>query len=329
MNDYIIDIAIACVVGITGVYCSYVISPYISKGLEVVSEKVITLPLPEEKETTKFVFICLSGLFMMHLADILLVSKYVIAELAPVMWPAMWHQIDPQLLWIQEVSAQTLANDQQLLKNLAICTNFHSNEDHVGTLSLTLIQKIMSSGIFISNDFLDSINYLWNNVANREYLANISNEELMQAAPVLREYFLSQYLQLPEVDYQALMQTCNAINDDSMKLFLLESLNRWGPSAGGVNSNEIILRHDYIRELMTDNQNMDLFNSFVIRANGKIIVVHDIPGKWFIDGCSYDYNYNWKNNFFNYNVAQIQGINIHTTVGALLEINDLDIIENN
>jgi len=59
MDENIVKIAIALAVGIAGIYCSYVISPYIAKGLNVVSEQVINLPISEE-ETTKFIFITFS-----------------------------------------------------------------------------------------------------------------------------------------------------------------------------------------------------------------------------------------------------------------------------
>lgn len=239
MDEMYRNIAIALVVGITGIYCSYIISPYIAKGLEVVSEEIIKLPLPEEKETTKFIFV-LSSLIILKImitsiigADISTISIPII-ETLPVV-----NQVIEDIVKYSDYS-EAIKNDLIFLSELKPVTTFLNNTNSLNIILHCLNMKMANSCFFIEARMFDHYDTIY--IKQLDYLARIENAEIVKNAPILREYFLSKQLNL-NIDYADLMQQCNAVNHDSMILFLLEVTYRYGSGVGGVSLHELMLRN--------------------------------------------------------------------------------------
>jgi hypothetical protein len=257
MENDVIKIALALVVGITGIYCSYIISPYITKGLNEISEQVVGLPLPEEKETTKFIFVTLSLMVVLNivsfLADVSLTdaifcnTEYIVGIANPIIEET-----------IKYTSSQfNIGNDQLFLNQLKPVTNFLNNDDLTKDLIKCLFMKIGNSSIYIDKKFFEYFFPLYT-----KYLptvATISNERLTEIAPYLREYYLSKQLIL-DIDYGALMTKCNITSDAGMILTFLETLHRFGSGLGGVSANELTLRNGVIYNLI--NFNSEIFNGY-------------------------------------------------------------------
>lgn len=306
MDNYWVDISLILVVGIAGIYTSYLVSPYISKGLEVVSEQVITLPLPEEKETTKFVFFALSYLVVIQM----------ITSLVDVSFDYSFINIEPIIPVVNEIVNEvtrytplldSIENDKIFLNGLQPVTTFLSDSNSVKSISVCLLKKLFNSTlIFYPQEF--KIHYDAY-VQNKDVIALLTNHELLRTAPILRIYYLSSVLGL-KIDYNALTALCKLPSDEHMILQLIETNLRYGSSMGGVSSYELILRNAVISQCF--ELNPDMFMAKFIRIDGVLTLVYNETSPvFFTDGSIEPYRWNTTT----YGPMDIEATKVQSIIG--------------
>lgn len=306
MDKYWVDITLIFVVGIAGIYTSYLVSPYIAKGLEVVSEQVITLPLPEEKETTKFVFFALSYLVVIQM----------ISSLVDVSFDYSFINIEPVIPVVNEVInevtrytslRENIINDQIFLGELNIVTNFLNNSNSVRLISDCLLMKLFNSCLIFSPEFLKYFYEIY--LQNSVEIAAIPNHELLSSAKTIRYYYLARMAGL-NIDYNALILKCGFFSDQEMMLQLMETCLRFGSSMGGVSTHELILRN--IMALQAYEVNPDMFNAKWIMVDGlPTLINNEMAPIFYIDGSINPYTWTVDG----YDHMDIQGTNVCSIIG--------------
>jgi hypothetical protein len=153
MDENVVKLALALIVGITGVYCSYVVSPYLSKGLNVISEQVINIPLPQE-ETTEYIFCGLS--FFIFLGIMSSVFDYdLVSVIASTFVDPLSYNSESILVKYTDRIREELI----ILQEMQCVTAFLNNNEYLTTLTDTLIFKI-DNGYSLSNNESILIKYM-------------------------------------------------------------------------------------------------------------------------------------------------------------------------
>lgn len=289
MENKIADIILILGVGIAGIYISHIISPYISsgitKGLEVVSEKIITLPLPEEKETTKFVFFTLSftivSQILMSILDVANGYSFIDTYINT---PGYYDVIEDVTPLASEVIKYTslkdsIINDIKFLEESQFVTNFLFHPDKAnGLLALKncLLLKYFNSSILGAEWFFQQQVPAYE--ANLYRLQNIPNHELIRTASLVRDFYVSKTLGL-DVYCEALLKHMGIDSEQEMILLLMEATTRYGVSLGGVTAHELILRNVMGLTAYIDNPNM--FDAY-FKFDGMRSVIRNefIDGVW-------------------------------------------------
>jgi len=277
MDENIIKLALACVVGIAGVYGSYVISPYLAKGLNVVSEQIIDKSLPIES-TTEYIFEGLT--FFVILSTISIIFNYDLSSLCMSIIDPLCQNVDN----IYDISKLQLENELLNLERMGIVTNaldINWEEGYVSNICAALICKATSSSLILDSRFFDY--YDEEHLKRLEYFAAIPNETLMKLAPLVREYYLFKQIWGSSIDCTRILQQAGTTSDAGMMLTLMESLHRGGSGFGGVSTYELILR-DLAVQKVYNTYGFDLFNASLKYIDNSWTIDRNVYYHWFIDG---------------------------------------------
>lgn len=296
MDKDMLNIITVLVVGITGIYCSYIISPYITKGLNVVSEQVseqifnTPLSIPDNQGTIDIVFCFLTTIVLFNCMDI---GMFVSSVITNIDLGSVYNAVEPVYENIADdpvyiLKQATWENDRALLLQLRPVSSFLESVPLVSLICNCLKFKYAASSIiFLDATIFDAYDEL--HLEFTESLSLISNTELARMAPFLREYFLCWRLDLQSTDFQYLMQQCNLNSHNQMILYLMEANYRFGSGLGGVSGYELFLRTAVIVEGL--NVRPNLFDAQYLWVDGALTLVKTHYINFFMDGSIIRYGY--------------------------------------